>query len=123
MAPGSDDPFRSPGSKYEYDEPVCFAICTAGSVIDWVGDRVPLESRWVPETLFERLRQLVPVLRPINVHSQSQLGNVEATRLYDQLSTLMEISDGEVVAVIELVLPVVERVAAGESEWLLIEGP
>jgi hypothetical protein len=45
------DPFRTPGSRYEHDEPFVVALVPSGVVFEWRSS-TPVRALWLPEDFF-----------------------------------------------------------------------
>jgi len=123
------DPFRTPGSKYEDEEPFVLALVPAGVPFDWSTE--PEDALWLPEPFFYPLyraaiAQKLPLLSSLNNFYERYRFN--ATRAGELVQELRSIPTSdlspELQRAIHLASDLAGRAASSNGTLeLLIEGP
>ena len=88
------DPFRTPGSRYEHEEPFVVALVPSGVAFDWSSSSTPLRALWLPEDFFGafyrtgRELRLPLTSRLINLYAQYRFSRDELPGLAAELSNI-----------------------------------
>ena len=117
-----DDPFRTPGSPHERDEPVAFAWVNADQEISWMGEEIPRDVLWIPEDIVAALRAHSPTLAGLNFCAQSRLSVAQAKVLSGQLATVPSAAADESLAA-KYIRDLISRGPQPDEHELMIEGP
>ena len=120
-----EDSFRDPGSRYEHEEPVAFAVIEATAVVDWSdAAHSPTGTLWLPESLFRQLAETTR-LGELDLNKQACLASAECRQLSQELAALEAATqDPDVRKAAELVRVRAESVVASvRKQLLLVEGP
>jgi len=124
MTPADDDCFRGPGSRYEHEEPVAFAVIEATAIIDWSDPaHTPASTLWLPETLFHKLAKTTR-LDELDLNRQECLASGACQQLSQELKALEAATqDPDVRKAAGLVRTRAELVVvSARKQLLLVEG-
>ena len=123
------DPFRTPGSKYEDEEPFVLALVPAGVPFDWSTEAE--DALWLPEPFFYPLyragiAQKLPLLSGLNnFYERYRFNSARARELAEELQSIptSDLSP-ELQRAIELAAELAGRAASSGGAFdLLVEGP
>ena len=118
-----DDSFRTPGSPFEHERVVAFAVVPIGFVVDWSESGSPASTLWIPESLFDELAEMTSLGR-IDKGRQSRLDLDGCLALEEELMQLIALPlPDDPRAAARRVLARVREVRPGARLELVVEGP
>ena len=85
------DPYRTPGSPYEHEEPFVIALVESGKQFDWKQSK-PLRALWLPEDFFLAFHRAgvdlkLPLLAKLNnLYAQYRFGSSELAPLSNEFA-------------------------------------
>ncbi len=126
--PTNQDPFRSPGSRYEHVEVFVVALVPGGQPFDWSQDAI--SALWLPEDFFAVFYQTAKALsfpltsRLTSLYAQYRFPRDEMRSLADELSLISAHVDPPVSEAVRLAAELVlDGLCSLEPVDVLIEGP
>jgi len=117
-----DDSFRTPGSPFEQEPVVAFAVVPVGAVVDWSDAGTPASTLWIPVSLFDELAEMTS-LGLVERRGQSRLDVDACVALEEELMHLMAMPlPDEPRTAARRVLARVREVRPGARYELVIDG-
>lgn len=112
-----NDPFRMPGSKYEYDEPVAFLTLAKWEEIDWRHSEFDstYDFLYIPETIFEEIINKAKELnqkyfKSIRLYKNERFSGDILFTLLSEIGKIKESTeDQDVLKAIELIIEKIEK--------------